>query len=188
MVQPIEALRLDTAANRAATKYTHAEQLRRVLWSLGRWLLILSPRPCFAWRRWVLRLFGARLGRHVNVYASTNFCMPWNVTVGDWTAIGENVLLYSLGKVTIGANVTISYRSHICAGTHDFSDAALPLVRPPVTIEEGAWIGTEAFVGPGVTIGQGAIVGARAVIIQDVAPFDIVAGNPARTIGRRLAQ
>jgi putative colanic acid biosynthesis acetyltransferase WcaF len=176
---------LYTAANRAATKYTRAEQLRRVLWSVGRWLIILSPRPCFAWRRWILRLFGARIGRQVNVYASTHFYMPWNVSVGDWTAIGENVLIYSLGKVTIGRNVTLSYRAHVCAGTHDFTDPTLPLLKPPVVIEEGAWIGTDAFIGPGVTVGRGALVGARSVLVKDVAPHDVVAGNPARTIGTR---
>jgi putative colanic acid biosynthesis acetyltransferase WcaF len=185
MTEHTQSLRIDGAANHAARKYTPSEQLRRVLWGFGRWLMILSPRPCFGWRRWVLRLFGARIGTHVYVYSSTHFYMPWNVTVGDWTAIGEHVLLYSLGKVTIGRNVTISYRAHVCAGTHDFTDPALPLLKPPVVIEDGAWLGTDAFIGPGVVVRTGAIVGARAVVTRDVASMDIVAGNPARSIGTR---
>jgi putative colanic acid biosynthesis acetyltransferase WcaF len=175
----------DLRANRAAVKYSGGEQLRRVAWDFGRWLLVLSPRPCFAWRRSVLRLFGARIGPHVNVYSSCRIYMPWNLTVGEWSALGEDVLVYSLGKVVIGRRVTLSYRAHVCAGTHDFSDPTLPLLKPPVMIEDDAWVGTEAFVGPGVTLGAGAIVGARAVVVRSVAPRAIVVGNPARIVGTR---
>lgn len=180
-----EAPNVDFRANRAARKYGPLEQLRRIAWAAGRWLLRLSPRPCFAFRRAVLRLFGARIGEHVHVYPSTHLYMPWNVKIGDWSALGEDVLVYSLGKVTIGKKVTLSYRAHVCAGTHDFSDPTLPLLKPPVTLEDGAWIGTEAFIGPGVVVKTGAIVGARAVVVKDVEPMLIVAGNPARVVGRR---
>ncbi len=111
--------------------------------------------------------------------------MPWNVEIGDWTALGDDVLIYSLGKVRIGKNATLSYRSHVCAGSHDLEDPALPLLKPPVCIEDGVWIGTDAFIGPGVTVGQGAVVGARSVVCKDVDPFNIVAGNPARLLRRR---
>jgi putative colanic acid biosynthesis acetyltransferase WcaF len=176
---------VDHATNQAARKYSRSEQALRVAWGLGRWLIRLSPRPCFAWRRAVLRLFGARVGAHVNIYPSTHLYMPWNVEIGDWTALGENVLVYSLGKVRLGKSVTLSYRSHVCAGSHDLNDPTLPLRKPPVTIEDGVWIGTEAFVGPGVVIGHAAVVGARAVVVKAVEPFAIVAGNPARPIGKR---
>jgi len=178
-------MNFDYAANRAARKYTRGEQLRRVLWGFGRWLLRLSPRPCFAWRRAVLRAFGARVGAHVNVYPSTHVYMPWNVEIGDWTALGEDVFVYSLGKVSIGKGVTLSYRSHLCAGTHDLSDPALPLIKPPIRIEDSVFVGTDAFIGPGVSVGREAVVGARAVVVKNVEPRNIVAGNPARPIGLR---
>jgi len=176
---------IDNAANQAARKYSRSEQARRILWGFGRWLILLSPRPCFGWRRGVLRLFGAQVGAHVNIYPTTHLYMPWNVQIGDWSALGEDVLIYSLGKVRIGRSVTLSYRSHVCAGTHDLSDPALALIKPPVCIEDAVWVGTEAFIGPGVTVGSGAIVGARSVVVKSVQPLDVVAGNPARTIGRR---
>jgi putative colanic acid biosynthesis acetyltransferase WcaF len=177
--------RSDIALNRAARKYSAAEQVRRVLWSAGQWLVRRSPRPAFAWRRFVLRAFGARIGREVHVYPSTRIYMPWNVEIGDWSALGEDAFIYSLGHVTIGESVTLSYRAHVCAGTHDLRDPLLPLLKPPVRIESGAWIGTEAFIGPGVTVGSGAVVGARAVVVRSVPAQTIVAGNPARPIGRR---
>jgi putative colanic acid biosynthesis acetyltransferase WcaF len=113
--------------------------------------------------------------------------MPWNLKIGDWSAIGDDALIYNIGSVRIGQRATISYRAHICAGSHDFTDAALPLIKPPVTIGDQVWIGTDAFIGPGVTVGDRSLVGARAVVVKDVPPHQIVAGNPARQIGTRPA-
>lgn len=180
-----EAVPLDIRANRAARKYSRKEQALRIAWAFGRWLLRLSPYPCYAWRRGVLRLFGARVGRHARVTASTHIYMPWNVEIGEWAAIGTEVFIYSLGKVRIGARATVSYRSHVCAGTHDFADPTMPLLKPPVTIEEDAWIGTDAFIGPGLTVGRWAIVAARAVVVKSVQPYTMVGGHPAQVIGQR---
>jgi putative colanic acid biosynthesis acetyltransferase WcaF len=185
MHQSPHGLSVDLQANRAAGKYSRSEQLRRLAWSPGRWLIRLSPRPCFAWRRLVMRLFGARVGQQVHIYPSTHLYMPWNVEIGDWSALGDDVFIYSLGKVTIGQRVTVSYRAHICAGTHDFTDPALRLLKPPVTLADDVWIGTDAFIGPGVNLGRGAIVGARAVVVKNVDPMQIVVGNPAHSVGRR---
>jgi putative colanic acid biosynthesis acetyltransferase WcaF len=176
---------LDPHANRSARNYSRREQARRIWWGIGALLIRLSLRPMFAWRRGVLRMFGAKVGRAVHIYPSTRICMPWNVEIGDWAAIGEDAYIYSLGKVVIGSGVAIGYRAHICAGTHDFSDPSLPLLKPPVTIDPGAWIGTDAFIGPGVCVGRGALIGARAVVMKDVPPLHIVAGNPAKHIGIR---
>jgi putative colanic acid biosynthesis acetyltransferase WcaF len=177
---------LDINANRAATKYTWRELARRVLWGLIGWPLFrLSPRPCFAWRRFVLRRFGAQVGRQVHLYPSTEIYFPWNLSIGDWSAVGEGALVYNLGPVTIGSRVTISQRAHLCAGTHDFRDPAMPLRKPPIVIADQVWVCADAFIGPGVTVGEGAVVGARAVAMRHVAPWTIVAGNPARLVGKR---
>ena len=182
---PIEAIELDIAANRAARKYPRREQCLRVAWAFGRWLVHLSPHPCHGWRRAVLRLFGAKVGRQARVAASAHIFMPWNLEIGEYAAIGPGVFVYNLGKVRIGARATVSYRSHICAGTHDFTDPAIPLLKPPVTVEDDAWIGTEAFIGPDVTIGARAMVAARAVVVKDVEPNTLVGGHPAHVIGPR---
>ena len=108
MNDPMAELPVDHARNQAARKYSRGEQVRRVLWGGGRWLIRLSPRPCFGWRRFVLRLFGARVGAHVNIYPSTHLYMPWNVEIGEWSALGEDVFVYSLGRVTIGKSATLS--------------------------------------------------------------------------------
>lgn len=177
----------DIKANRSAVKYSRREQILRLLWIPGQWLFRLSPRPMFGFRRVLLRCFGATIGRNVNIYPSATLYFPWNLTMGDWSCIGEWTLVYNLGPVTIGPKVTVSQRVHLCAGTHDYTDPAMPLMKPPIVIGESAWICADAFVGPGVTIGDGAVVGARSVVVRDVPAWNVVAGNPARTIKMRTA-
>lgn len=177
---------LDVRSNRSARKYTRGEMALRVLWLPGQYLLRWSPRPFFGWRRWVLRLFGATVGRDVHVHNSTRITMPWNLTLGDWAAIGEDVLVYNLGPITIGERATVSHRAHLCAGTHDYRQPDLPLLKPPVTVGPQAWVCADAFVGPGVTVGEGAVVGAAAVAMRDVAPWTVVAGNPAQPVKDRI--
>ena len=82
--------------------------------------------------------------------------------------------------------MTISQRAHLCAGTHDYTDPSMPLQKPPISIGDQVWVCADAFVGPGVTIGEGALVGARAVAVTDVESWQIVVGNPARPVKKRV--
>ena len=179
-------LALDIESNRGARKYSRGEMARRIAWVFGQMLFRLTPRTFFAVRRGILRAFGARIGAKVNIYSSATIYMPWHLDVGDWTAIGEYAYIYNLGRITIGDHVTISQRAHLCAGTHDYTRRDMPLLKPPIRVSNYAWICADAFVGPDVTVGEGAVVGARAVVTHDVEPWDVVAGNPARTIKRRV--
>ena len=176
---------LDIAANRRAVKYARGALIGRALWSLARPLFCCSPRPLFAWRRGLLRLFGATVGAHVHVYPSARILLPWNLEIGEWSSVGDDVLIYNLGLVRLGRRVTISHRAHLCAGSHDYRRPDLPLLKPPISIGDDAWVCTDAFIGPNVTVGEGAVVGARAVAVRDVAPWCVVAGNPARSVGTR---
>ncbi|OJU27105.1 MAG: acetyltransferase [Alphaproteobacteria bacterium 64-6] len=175
----------DISANRQASKWTRQELVGRVLWRLAHPLFAWSPRPFWGWRRLLLRLFGARIGREVHVHPSVRITIPWNISIGDQTAVGDRAILYALGSITLGERVTISQGAHLCAGTHDHRDPAMPLLKPPISIERDAWICAEAFVGPGVRIGAHAIIGARCVVMKDVAPGMTMVGNPARAIGHR---
>jgi len=176
---------LDISSNRKMKKYPLSIQLRRILWMFGWFLFRFSLRPCFGWRRFILRIFGARVGREVHIYPSAVIYFPWNLEIGDYSSIGEHAYIYNLGKVTVGKKVTVSQRAHLCAGNHDYCDPAMKLTKPPVTIEDQAWICADAFVGPGRTIGEGAVVAARAVAVKDVEPWTIVGGNPAKCIKTR---
>lgn len=160
----------------------------RALWGLGRLVFRLVPRPFFELRSRILRIFGARIGRDVHIYPSAVIYLPWLLDIGDHSAIGEDALIYNLGQVSIGSRVTISHRAHVCAGTHDYTDASLPLIRANAWIEDEAWVCADAFVGPGVRVGAGGIVAARAVAVKDVEAGTIVAGNPARFVKHRYRE
>jgi putative colanic acid biosynthesis acetyltransferase WcaF len=179
---------LDIRGARAARPYSRREYVGRALWMLASPLFRFSPRPMFAWRRFLLRSFGASIGHNAHVYPSTIVEIPWNLSLGDEASIGERVLVYSLGRVEIGARATISHNAHLCAGTHDYRDPALPLLRLPIRIGSEAWVCAQAFVGPGSEIGEGAIVGAGAVVSGTVEPWTIVAGNPAVFVKKRLLE
>lgn len=171
---------LDIEGNRAAVKYGWMEMILRVLWMPGQVAFRLVPRPFFSARNLLLRLFGATVGRSVHIYPSAMIYFPWCLAIGDHSSIGEHVYVYNLGRVVIGARATISHKAHLCAGTHDYADPSLPLLRSSIEIEDDAWICADAFVGPGVKIGRGAVVGARAVAVRDVDKWSVVVGNPAR--------
>lgn len=172
-------------ANRAAVKWSRREQAARVLWACARPLFALSPRPLWGWRRFLLRVFGARVGAQVHVHPTARVVMPWNVELGDFAAVGDGVILYALGPISIGAGASVSQGAHLCAGSHDFRDPAMPLVKARIEIGAGAWICADAFIGPRVRVGEGAVVGACAVVVRDVEGDCVVAGNPARVVGRR---
>ena len=140
----------------------------------------------FAWRALLLRLFGADIGRSVHVYPGARVCMPWNLKIGDLSSVADGALIYDLGRVTIGRNVTVSHGAQLCAGTHDHTHPDMPLLKPPITVGDGVWVCANAFVGPDVTLGEGAVVGACAVVVHDVPAWTIVAGNPARVVGPRV--
>jgi putative colanic acid biosynthesis acetyltransferase WcaF len=158
----------------------------RIFWLVGDFLFRYSPRPFFSWRRMILRLFGARVGKQVHIYNSAKIYFPWNFSIGDWSAIGEKALIYNLGPVSIGSEVTVSQRVHLCAGTHDYTDPSMPLLKPAIVVKDKVWICADAFIGPGVTIGDGAVVGAASVVTHNVPEWKVVAGNPAKVIKDRV--
>ena len=176
---------IDIDKNRAAAKYSRKELFLRVLWGFGKLAFRLTPRPCFALRRSLLRLFGAKVGVNVNIYPSALIYYPWNLEIGDNSSIGEWALVYNLGPVRIGARSTISQRVHLCAGTHDYTDPSMPLIKPPIEIGDEVWVCADAFVGPNVSIEARAIVAAASVVVKDVPSTTIVGGNPASKIKKR---
>ena len=177
--------KLDIKANRAISKYSKRELLLRVIWIFGKLVFRLTPRPCFGLRRAILRCFGAKVGRNVNISPSALIYFPWNLEIGDDSSIGEWVLIYNLGSITIGELTTISQRAHLCAGTHDYKDAAMPLMKPPINVGDEVWVCADSFVGPKVNIASRAIVAAASVVVKDVACNNIVGGNPAKFIKKR---
>lgn len=161
-------------------------KVARVLWGLV-WLLLFrpSPKPMFGWRRFLLSLFGAKLGRTTVVHPSCTITMPWKLTVGEHSCLGPNVNCYNIGGLTVKDNTTISQNVHLCTSSHDYTTPNMIQTFGEIVIEDQVWLCADAFIGPGTKIGTGAVVGARAVVTRDVEPWAVVAGNPAKFIKRR---
>lgn len=109
-------IELDIEKNRKCLNYSKRIYIKRILWTFGKFFFRNSPRIAFGYRNTLLRLFGAKIGKQVHIYSSTVIWFPWNLEIGDWSAIGEDTLIYNLGRVVIGKKATISHRTHICAG------------------------------------------------------------------------
>ncbi len=158
----------------------------RLVWFLiGLPLLRCSVIPSSAFRRMLLRAFGAQIGE--GVVMQQNFCVkyPWNLKVGNYSWFGEECWIDNLVPVTIGSHVCISQGAYLCTGNHDWSDPAFRLIVRPIRLEDGAWVGARASLAPGVVIGECAIVGLGAVVSKNIAPFEIHAGNPAAFVRMR---
>ena len=162
-------------------------QVVRMLWTIV-WGVFARPLPRSVgsgWKRFLLRLFGARIDGTAIVYSSAKVYYPANLTMGAYACLASDVDCYNVAPVTIGANSTVSQGAYLCTASHDITDPLNPLVTKPIVIEDQAWVAAGAFVGMGVTIGQGAVVGARAAVFKDVEPWTVVGGNPAKFIKRR---
>ena len=161
-------------------------RLARLLWNMVQAVLFRSsPTPLFAWRGWLVRLFGGRIHKTARIYPTVRIWAPWNLTMAEGSTMADGVECYSVDHIEIGAEVTVSQRVTLCAGAHDLEDPGRRLVTTPIRLQPACWIFIEAFVGAGVVVGEGAVVAARAVVVKDVAPWTVVGGNPARMIKER---
>ena len=155
----------------------------RVLWSLVWWFAYRpSPRVFHVWRRFLLRRFGAIIGKGAHPYPSARIWAPWNLTMGEGSCLGDYVQCYSVDRITLEPQATVSQFSFLCTAGHDYRVKGMPLITAPITIGRGAWVAADAFIGPGVTVGERAVVGARARVFRHVDPWTVVGGNPARVI------
>lgn len=166
--------------------HSFANKLARVVWGIT-WCLLFrtSPRIFFGWRRFLLRSFGATVGKNARISPSVVVWAPWNLTVGDETAISHNVDCYCVDRLCIGNSVTVSQYSILCTASHDISSPNMRLISAPITLCDQSWICAGAFVGPGVTIGEGAVLGAMSVTTKNLPAWSVYAGNPSRLIKQR---
>lgn len=169
-----------------SSPWTFREKAKRAIWMLvGKPIFRLSFHNWYGFRAWLLRLFGAQIGKGVRIRPTADVEIPWNLRIGDGVTVGDHAVLYSLGTISIGDRTIISQYAHLCAGTHDFTDRRFPLIRDPIEIGADAWISADAYVGPNVKVGRLSVLGARSSAYKDLEPQTVYVGNPAKALKKR---
>lgn len=166
-----------------------SDRLRRGVWNLC-WAAFyrLSPRPFHRWRAFLLRLFGAKMGRNCHFYPGSRVWAPWNLQCDDYASLSDGAEIYNPAPVYMGSHVVISQRAYLCTATHDYQSATFPLISSPIRLGAYSWICAQASVTPGVEVGEGAVLGLGAVATRDLEPWTVYAGIPARKIKTRPRQ
>jgi putative colanic acid biosynthesis acetyltransferase WcaF len=160
--------------------------LVEAIWYLVKCALFLNPLPISsALKCFVLRCFGARVGKGVIIKPRVNIHFPWKLTIGNHAWIGEEVFILNFEPVVIGAQCCLSQRAFLCTGNHDYRKPEMPYRNQPITIEDGVWIGAQVFVSPGVTIGSEAVIAAGSIVTRAQPPAMVCAGNPCVPVRKR---
>jgi len=160
--------------------FSFGNRLRRLAWNICRaGLYSLSPKPLHAWRSFLLRLFGARMGRGCHFYPGSKVWAPWNLVCADQVTAADGAEIYNPAPVTLGSHVILSQDAYVCGATHDYNDPAFPLIAYAMTFGAYAWVCARASVAPGVNLGEGAVLGLGSVATHDLDPWAVYAGVPA---------
>jgi len=166
-----------------ANRLSLGNRIARAMWTTV-WLCLYrpSPRPFHAWRVWLLRCFGAKIGPGTHPYPSARIWAPWNLDVGTRVGIADGAEIYNPAPVILGDFVTISQGAYLCSAAHDYAKQSFPLTTAPIEVKAQAWVAARAIVLMGVTIGEGCVVGAGSVVSKDTPDWSICCGNPCQVI------
>lgn len=166
--------------------FSRGDRVRRLLWNFCHALLYrTSPRPMHAWRSFLLRSFGATLGRNCHFYPASKVWAPWNLVCADQVTAADGAEIYNPAPVRLGSHAILSQDAYLCGATHDYDDAAFPLLAYAMEIGPYAWICARASVAPGVDVGEGAVLGLGSVATRSMEPWGVYAGTPAIKVKER---
>ena len=167
----------------ARSSFSFGNRAARQVWNIV-WLLLFRPTPrsFHAWRRLLLRAFGAQIGERAHVYAGAKVWAPWNLSVGREAGIADDADIYNPAPIQIGDYAVVSQGAYLCGASHDYTAWDFPLVAAPIVVGARAWIAARAIVQMGVTIGDGCVVGAGSVVTRDMPAWTVCAGVPCRPI------
>jgi putative colanic acid biosynthesis acetyltransferase WcaF len=164
-----------------------ANRMKLIMWYYTNAILFknsLFPFSCLKIR--LLRLFGATIGKGVNIKPSVNIKYPWRLTIDDYSWIGENVWIDNLDEVTVGKHCCISQGAMLLCGNHNYKKETFDLTTGKIILEDGVWIGANATVCPGVICQSHAVLSVGSVATKTLDPYAIYQGNPAVKVKNRI--
>lgn len=163
-----------------------AGKLKQAFWYLMNALFVrASWNPAMGIKIWLLRRFGAKIGKGLVIKNNVCVKFPWKLTIGDNVWLGEGCWLDNLDTITIGSNVCVSQGALLITGNHDYTQTSFPYRNAPITVEDGAWIGARAIVTAGVTVATHSVLTVGAIVTKNTEPYGIYQGNPAKLIKQR---
>jgi len=161
--------------------------VKRLVWFYVNSVFLKSSLlPSSSFKIFLLRLFGAKIGRNVTIKPGVNVKYPWHLTIGSQTWIGENVWIDCLVPITIGNNVCLSQGAVLLTGSHNYKKATFDLITAEVILEDGVWIGAGAIVNLGITAASHAVLTSGSVATKNMEATAVYQGNPAVKIRERI--
>lgn len=156
-----------------------ASTLKMVLWYFTSVAFIRSGIiPSSSLIVFILKLFGAKIGKDVRIKPGIYIHYPWRLTIGDYSWLAE-CRIENLAQVTIGDNVCVSQKAMLLTGNHNYKSVDFDLIVQPILLEEGSWIGANATVCPGITAKSHAVLTVGSIATKDLESYSIYQGNPA---------
>jgi len=166
--------------------FSPRHRVARLIWQCAYLLLYrTSPRPFYAWRTTILRLFGAKIGPGCHFYPSGKVWAPWNLVCEDRCTLADGAEIYNPSTIYLESHCVISQQAYICGATHNYNDPEFPMISYAMRLGAYSWICARASVSPGVRVGAGAVVGLGSVATRDLEPWTVYSGNPAVKIKER---
>jgi len=169
--------------------YNPGGKLKRLVWFLINFLVFQNRiNGLSGVKVFILRMFGAKMGKNVVIKPNVNIKYPWKLTVGDNTWIGEQVWIDNLGEVSIGENVCLSQGAMLLCGNHNYKSESFDLMVGGITLEDGVWIGAHAVVCPSVTCFSHSILSVNSVATKNLEAYTIYQGNPSVVVRKRVIE
>ena len=162
-----------------------ASFFKRGLWFCFNNAFFFSRFPFNGIKIFLLKSFGAKIGKNVIVKPGVNIKAPWLLSVGDYVWLGENVWIDNLVKVSIGSHCCISQGALLLTGNHNYKISTFDLVTGEIKLEDGAWIGAKAVVCPGVICRSHSLLTVASVATSNLEAYGIYQGNPAVKVRER---
>lgn len=163
--------------------------IRWILWMCVN-ALIFKPSwfPLIKVKVFLLKLFGAKLGKGIVIKPSVHIKFPWKLVIEDNVWIGENVWIDNLDDVYLGSNVCVSQGAMLLTGNHDFTLKAFDYRNAPIIIQNGVWLGAKTVVCPGVICYSHSILTVGSIATKNLESHSIYQGNPALKMKERTIQ
>ncbi len=160
--------------------------IKRLAWYFTNAVFLRNPlNPFSGVKVFLLKLFGAKIGKGVVIKPAVNIKYPWRLSIGNYSWLGENVWIDNLEDVAIADNCCLSQGAMLLTGNHNYKKTTFDLMTKGIILESGVWIGAYSIVAPGVCCKSHSVLAVNSVAVADLASYSIYQGNPAKKVRDR---